>query len=881
MGRLDVDGEYYLVAFSDLPDQLTFSLKNASMGGASSLDLAVSPDNSSWTILDQYGPCGGCTPISNCLPVTLELDQDIRYVRWLFNKDIGNVGLDDVLITSGVLTPEVGFVQATSATTEGHVGEHDFPVGIVMVSPPSGQVDIQVSDNSSGSATPDDDYSYQTTTLSFTPGGSFPDTQWVYVTIYGDGFIESDETIDLHLDILSGSAELVLDDHTVTILDDDVSTAWFRTAADGNWTDLAIWEVSADQGVSWSNAGISPVWDNSEQVSVLHVVVVDQEIIIDDLVIHPGATLTIPAIIRLEVSPVGPSPQFVVDGTLIDHGAGGVNGLRFQTGARWLMGDAGTWIKTGNSASSEYRDHYLNSPGAPMLPPGSTVVYRYVGNTLSVSSSDWHYGQLVFESMAGHYAFNGLTSRINEFGTLTVQQLLDIGGAGTGTVTVHNQKQGLYLQGDLVVRANCVLTNEAYNGNTPHGLLLESTGAGMQLDGTLQHTFGSGEVRFGQPAVVEGNDDYFRTTRLTIGAEVIFLLHAVVTTTLSFEGGDNVITGGLSEIRLPTTVPASILNFGPDAYVEGRLRRGLLSSTNGYDFPVGNATHYAPFRLDISATDAENVLGYFDPAGSAPGPSSCTNPPPGVPAGEYNYMLYSGGWSLVPDGGITHELQVTVVPVLAIAPWYTIALDNQYDPCPTGLTRMINDLERIDLYGADQPLPVTWVDFRVVPFGDGVRLSWSTAQEKDNQYFTAEHSTDGIAFDGIGRMAAGGFQAGIQSYVFDHLTPSAGLNYYRIRQEDSDGTSGYSPINVIDIHTKETVWKVAGPGLNGQILLTSSGEKPGMVVLQAIDLMGRTWLTTSFEREASIPTTEWPPGRYFLMLFHSAEMNVFPVFITP
>ncbi|MBK7345093.1 MAG: hypothetical protein IPJ06_19550 [Saprospiraceae bacterium] len=55
--------------------------------------------------MDQYGPCSGCTPIGNCQPVTLDLEPEMRYVRWLYSKDVGNVGLDDVLITNGVLSP--------------------------------------------------------------------------------------------------------------------------------------------------------------------------------------------------------------------------------------------------------------------------------------------------------------------------------------------------------------------------------------------------------------------------------------------------------------------------------------------------------------------------------------------------------------------------------------------------------------------------------------------------------------------------------------------------------------------------------------------------------------------------------------------------------
>lgn len=881
MGRLDQDGEYYLVAFSDGPDQLTFSLKNASMGGSSALQLAASADNNSWIVLDQYGTCSGCTPIGNCQPVTLDLEPEMRYVRWLYSKDIGNVGLDDVLITNGVLSPETGFALPGSATPEGHVGEHDHAIGIVMLSPPSGPVEIQVSDFLTGSATPDVDYSFLPVVLTFETGGNYPDTQYVTLTIQGDGLVEGDEIVDLHLDLLSGSADIILSDHTATILDDDVSSAWFRTITNGDWSDPGVWEVSPDQGLSWSNAGTSPVWDNSEQVTVLHVIVLDQDIVIDDLVIEAGASLEIPSTTRLEIASAGPLPQCRVEGTLIDHGMGGTNGLRFQSGARWLMGNTATWIKTGNSAASEYRDNYMVSPGSPQLPPGSVVIYRYVGNTLSVSSSNWSYGQLIFESMAGHYDFNGLTSRINEFGTLTIQQVLDIGGEGTGTVTVQNQKQNLLLQGDLVVRAGCVLSNEAYNGNTPHGLLIESTGSGMQLEGILQHTHGNGEVRFGLPATIEGEADHFRTTHLTIGAEALFLLHAVVTNMLEFEGGDNVITGGTSEIRLQTTVPASILNFGPDAYIEGRLRRDLLSGTNGYDFPVGNAAHYAHFKLDITTTDAPNLLGYFDPLGPAPGVASCTNPPPGIPAGEYDYFLYCGGWNLEPESGTNHDVQITVIPVLAMAPWYALALDGVYDPCPTGLTRWLDDLDRIDLYGADQPLPVTWVDFQVVPVDDGVRLMWSTVQETENSYFSAEHSTDGLAFDMLGRMAPGTSSSGIQHYLFDHYSPEKGLNYYRIRQEDLDGSFSYSPIRVIRIDGNEPDWKVTGPGPDGQVMITPLHANPGIAKLEVVDLVGRIWLTMPLGNPASFSMAEWPPGRYFLTLYDADTSTAFPLFLHP
>ncbi len=867
MGRLDHTGEYYLIAFSETPDELTFSLKDAGLNGASSCALATSPDNANWTLIDEFGSCSNCTPIVNCQPVSFVLPDDVRYVRWLFTKDGGNVGLDDVVITSGVLTPEVGFDLASSSLQEGNVGDQDHPVSVTMASPPSGPVEVQISDALTGSATPGDDYTFATAVLVFDPADSYPFTQTVYVTIHGDGLVEGDETLDLQLDILSGSAEPVLDLHTVTILDDDFPGDWYRTVSGGNWSSPAIWEVSHDQGASWVAAGAYPVATNCGQVEVLHFLTVDTDLEVDDLVIASSGTVEIPPANRLEIAQASPAPQCQLEGTLIDHGVGGANGWRFQSGARWLMGPEGILIKTGNSASSEYRDHYQDSPGSPQLPAGSTVIYRYTGGTVSVSSSNWTYGHLIFESVAGDYAFNSLTSRINEFGTLTVQGDLDIGGNGTGTVLVHNQKQECTTLGEVIIREGCTLTNEAYNGNTPHGLLLHCQGPGMQLDGVLQHTHGTGEVRFSEPSTIEGLADHFRAFHLTIGAEVFFSLHAVVTNTLEFSGEENVITTGLSEIRLQTTVPASILNFGPTAYIEGRLRRDLLSGTDDYHFPVGNASHYAPFVLDVSTTDADNLLGFFDPVGMAPGLADCTNPPPGIPVGEYDYLLYCGGWQLEPDQGANHLMTLTVTPVLAAAPWYTIARDGDFDPCPTGLTKDLTAFGTIDLFGADQPLPVTWVDFQVVHHLEGARLIWKTEEEINNLYFSAEHSVDGNSFEGLGRMASGAAGAGGQTYVFDHFTPKPGWNYYRVRQEDEDGTSRYSPVRVLWHEGSQDSWQLFGPGEGKVIRLTRISSSIPSTPFAIADVLGRKWVQgTITEAETIIPVWDWPPGRYFLVL---------------
>lgn len=93
------------------------------------------------------------------------------------------------------------------------------------------------------------------------------------------------------------------------------------------------------------------------------------------------------------------------------------------------------------------------------------------------------------------------------------------------------------------------------------------------------------------------------------------------------------------------------------------------------------------------------------------------------------------------------------------------------------------------------PLPVRLVSFvaRTTP-KQQVALSWTTLQEKDNDYFAIERSLDGIHFETIGQAKGKGNTINAQNYQWLDKAPQQGLNYYRLKQVDFDGTSTYSAL---------------------------------------------------------------------------------------
>lgn len=101
------------------------------------------------------------------------------------------------------------------------------------------------------------------------------------------------------------------------------------------------------------------------------------------------------------------------------------------------------------------------------------------------------------------------------------------------------------------------------------------------------------------------------------------------------------------------------------------------------------------------------------------------------------------------------------------------------------------------------PLPVELTSFTAKSTGEDVTLYWNTASELDNDFFSVEHSFDGINFEKIGKVKGAGESTSSQNYKFTHLEPNVGLNYYRIKQVDFDGKYESSDIVFVKFKKEE------------------------------------------------------------------------------
>lgn len=97
------------------------------------------------------------------------------------------------------------------------------------------------------------------------------------------------------------------------------------------------------------------------------------------------------------------------------------------------------------------------------------------------------------------------------------------------------------------------------------------------------------------------------------------------------------------------------------------------------------------------------------------------------------------------------------------------------------------------------PLPVELHSFKGIATQSGVQLNWETASELDNAFFEVQRGQTATEFDAIARVEGAGTTSLPQRYTYQDKKADNGVNYYRLRQVDFDGTESYSAVLAVSL----------------------------------------------------------------------------------
>lgn len=173
--------------------------------------------------------------------------------------------------------------------------------------------------------------------------------------------------------------------------------------------------------------------------------------------------------------------------------------------------------------------------------------------------------------------------------------------------------------------------------------------------------------------------------------------------------------------------------------------------------------------------------------------------------------------------------------------------------------------------------PVTWLSFNGSVKTEGNLLTWATASETNNHYFSVERSQDGEHFTSIGRVNGSGTTLTESNYQFLDKTAPKGLSYYRLVQVDFDGKSDAS--TTISLRRSSTGFGINSlspiPAFN-TLQISYNSDIAGDMSLQVFDATGKLLQSQNLAATAGANNTEiqvanYAAGLYFITLNNGIE----------
>lgn len=206
---------------------------------------------------------------------------------------------------------------------------------------------------------------------------------------------------------------------------------------------------------------------------------------------------------------------------------------------------------------------------------------------------------------------------------------------------------------------------------------------------------------------------------------------------------------------------------------------------------------------------------------------------------------------------------------------------NTYSELNTAMDNAANNTLHkagIAITSPNSPLPVTLSKFEAQNNNDEVKLNWQTSAELNNSHFILETSTEGEVFNRIGEIDGAGTTTEPQDYTFTHHTPSAGINYYRLKQMDFDGTFTYSKVIAINAPGSNDIFAFPNPAKDKITLQYDYSKGAGNI--QLYDALGRR-LNASIGGYAGNYEVKLPEGlakgTYWLKVERGGQVQTVPV----
>lgn len=173
------------------------------------------------------------------------------------------------------------------------------------------------------------------------------------------------------------------------------------------------------------------------------------------------------------------------------------------------------------------------------------------------------------------------------------------------------------------------------------------------------------------------------------------------------------------------------------------------------------------------------------------------------------------------------------------------------------------------------PLPVELVSFKVSPSANNTQalLQWSTATENNNRGFSVQKASHGNVWTEIGYKHGQGISNSMVNYKFIDISPTAGKNFYRLVQEDYDGTRDISVIRMLNFSGRDAGIVIYPNPTKDRIFITTQSD--GIHYdYRLTNSAGLTIISGSGSGQTSIDCSTVVSGVYYLSIYSENNKTV-------
>ncbi len=170
------------------------------------------------------------------------------------------------------------------------------------------------------------------------------------------------------------------------------------------------------------------------------------------------------------------------------------------------------------------------------------------------------------------------------------------------------------------------------------------------------------------------------------------------------------------------------------------------------------------------------------------------------------------------------------------------------------------------VFGTGESLPIELIIFEASHEEGYNQLYWSTASEINNDYFTIEHSIDGINFEDIAIISGVGNSSTRNDYGCSHHNYKKGsINYYRLKQTDFDGVYKYHKTISVNNNNQIDFSVILYPNpTNDNFIVSSNDNKINRI--RIVDIRGRV-VYDEFYYSGKVDISNLPKGTYVVEIY--------------